>query len=78
MGYYVGDLLNFEVGVDGKVDVIMNVLDILLKKGSKLNIFDQDGSVFIIYENVDDYLINFSGNLGVCIVCGVFFGNNEK
>ncbi|MCY8493032.1 superoxide dismutase family protein [Bacillus inaquosorum] len=78
MGHHAGDLPNLEVGADGKVDVIMNAPDTSLKKGSKLNILDQDGSAFIIHEHADDYLTNPSGNSGARIVCGALSGNNEK
>ncbi|ADV92843.1 MULTISPECIES: superoxide dismutase family protein [Bacillus] len=78
MGHHAGDLPNLEVGADGKVDVIMNAPDTSLKKGSKLNILDEDGSAFIIHEQADDYLTNPSGNSGARIVCGALLGNNEK
>ncbi|MEC1651332.1 superoxide dismutase family protein [Bacillus vallismortis] len=78
MGNHAGDLPNLEVGADGKVDVIMNAPDTSLKKGSKLNILDHDGSAFIIHEHADDYLTNPSGNSGARIVCGALSGNNEK
>ncbi|MCI3988193.1 superoxide dismutase family protein, partial [Bacillus vallismortis] len=56
MGNHAGYLPNLEVGADGKVDVIMNAPDTSLKKGSKLNILDHDGSAFIIHEHADDDL----------------------
>lgn len=73
MGHHAGDLPNLEVGADGKVDVIMNAPDTSLKKGSKLNILDEDGSAFIIHEQADDYLTNPSGNSGARIVCEPFW-----
>ncbi|MFS0646347.1 superoxide dismutase family protein [Siminovitchia sp. 179-K 8D1 HS] len=69
-GYHAGDLVNIEVPVNGKVDVVLKSADVTLKTGQPNSILDGDGSALVIHEKADDYKTDPAGNAGNRIICG--------
>ncbi|OLP65121.1 Superoxide dismutase-like protein YojM precursor [Bacillus pumilus] len=67
-GHHAGDMPNLQVGADGQIDVVVNVPDVMLKKGTH-PFMDQNGRSFVIHAEADDYLSNPSGNSGKRIAC---------
>ncbi|WP_424765588.1 superoxide dismutase family protein [Paenibacillus sp. sgz302251] len=70
-GYHAGDLLNIEVGADGKVITDLVSQTVTLEKGKPNSLLRTEGTSLIIHEKADDYLTDPSGNSGNRIACGV-------
>lgn len=70
-GFHLGDLLNIEVGEDGKVDEVVTTAEVTLQRGKGNSILDEDGSSIMIHSKADDYKTDPSGNSGDRIACAV-------
>lgn len=68
--YYLGDMDNLCVDVQGCVNVDIYFKGVIFGGGVVIDIV---GCVLVVYVNVDDYCSQFVGNVGVCIVCGVIW-----
>ena len=69
-GAHAGDLPNLFANETGKVKFEVVAHDISLKEGAG-NVFDADGSAFVLHATVDDYQSDPAGNAGGRIACGV-------
>ncbi|BBH22301.1 superoxide dismutase [Paenibacillus baekrokdamisoli] len=69
-GFHAGDLLNIEVGADGKVKADMISKTVTLVKGKPNSLLKPEGTSLIIHEKEDDYVTDPSGNSGNRIACG--------
>jgi len=70
-GFHSGDLLNIEVGKDGKVNTIVKSTSVTFTKGQPNSIIQKDGLALVIHEKADDYKTDPAGNSGNRIACGV-------
>lgn len=70
-GFHSGDLLNIEVGSDGKVMTELESKTVTLKIGQPNSLLQKNGTSLIIHEKADDYVTDPSGNSGKRIACGV-------
>jgi len=70
-GPHAGDMMNLEVGADGKGKAeLMNKM-VTLSKDKPNSLLKQGGTSLVIHEAVDDYKTDPSGNSGARIACGV-------
>jgi Cu-Zn family superoxide dismutase len=69
-GAHLGDLPNVEIGADGSGSMSA----ILRGTGATLlpQIFDADGTAFVVHAGPDDYRTDPSGDSGSRIACGTF------
>lgn len=68
-GSHLGDLPNFEIGVDGRGE-----LTVILHgdRGEVLDtLFDSDGTAVVVHANPDDNRTDPTGNSGARIACGI-------
>ncbi|WP_391572297.1 superoxide dismutase family protein [Cohnella sp.] len=69
-GFHAGDLLNIEVGPDGKVETDLISKTVTLKRGEPNSLLRDGGTSLMIHEKEDDYVTDPSGNSGNRIACG--------
>jgi Cu-Zn family superoxide dismutase len=69
-GTHAGDLINLWIEADGSGDYDVTTDLINLGEGDR-NIFDEDGSSFILHQQPDDYQTDPAGNSGDRLACGV-------
>jgi Cu-Zn family superoxide dismutase len=65
-GPHAGDLVNLEVGSDGRVQQELRAPDLSLAE-----VLDADGAAFIVHERADDYSTQPSGGAGGRIACAI-------
>lgn len=70
-GPHAGDLLNLEVGADGKGRAELVNKMVTLDKDKANSLLKQGGTSLVIHEAEDDYMTDPSGNSGARIACGV-------
>lgn len=70
MGPHAGDLLNFEVGADGKAHIKTMDMSVTLGDGPN-SLFHEGGTALVIHAGPDDYKTDPAGNSGARIACGV-------
>jgi Cu-Zn family superoxide dismutase len=58
----MGDVMNLEVGADGRASATLHVAD---------DMADADGTSLVIHAKPDDYMTDPSGNSGDRIACAV-------
>lgn len=63
-GPHSGDLVNLDVGSDGRVE-----RDLLAPELKLADLMDADGAAFIVHQDADDYTSQPSGNAGDRIAC---------
>ena len=66
MGAHMGDLPVLKIDADGSAK------QYFLIKATFRDLFDVDGSAFVIHASTDDQITDPSGNSGARIACGVF------
>jgi Cu-Zn family superoxide dismutase len=71
LGPHVGDMLNLEVGADGKGHAELVNKMVTLDKDKANSILKTGGTSLVIHEAEDDYKTDPSGNSGARIACGV-------
>jgi superoxide dismutase, Cu-Zn family len=69
-GPHAGDMLNFEVGADGKGKANLLAPNAMLAGGPN-SLFHEGGTSLVIHEKADDYKTDPAGNSGARIACGV-------
>jgi len=69
-GFHAGDLLNLQVGNDGKVETDLISQTVTLKKGEPNSLLREGGTALVIHEKADDYVTDPAGNSGARIACG--------
>lgn len=69
-GPHAGDMLNFEVGADGKAKFSIVNASVTLGQGTN-SLFHEGGTALVIHEKADDYKTDPAGNAGNRIACGV-------
>ncbi len=70
-GHHAGDIRNFTVEADGKVNGLrLQDSDVSLKTGAR-SLFGNGGTAIVIHAHADDYKTDPSGNSGDRIACGV-------
>ncbi len=69
-GHHAGDMKNFTVNAQGKVDVTVEDKEVTLGEGSH-SLFGNGGTAIVIHAKADDYKTDPSGNSGDRIACGV-------
>lgn len=69
-GPHAGDLLNFEVGADGKIKATLATAHATLEPGPN-SLFHEGGTSLVIHEKADDYKTDPAGISGARIACGV-------
>ncbi len=69
-GPHAGDLLNFEVGADGKAKTTLLAEHVTLGNGAN-SLFHPEGTALVIHEKADDYKSDPAGNSGARIACGI-------
>jgi superoxide dismutase, Cu-Zn family len=70
MGPHMGDLLNFDVGADGKGHISIVAMGVTLGDGPD-SLFHDGGTALVIHASADDYKTDPSGNSGPRIACGI-------
>ncbi|TDF99648.1 superoxide dismutase family protein [Paenibacillus piri] len=70
-GYHAGDLLNLEVGSDGKAKAEFIDKKVTLVKDKANSLLKPGGTALVIHESPDDYKTDPAGNSGARIACGV-------
>ncbi|NOU93833.1 superoxide dismutase family protein [Paenibacillus sp. LMG 31456] len=70
-GYHAGDLLNLEIGSDGKGKAELIDKKVTLAKDKANSLLKPGGTALVIHEAADDYKTDPSGNSGARIACGV-------
>jgi len=70
-GAHMGDIVNLEVGSDGKGSLESVVEGATLKSGDS-PMLDDDGAAFVVHAAADDFVTDPSGDSGGRIACGVF------
>ena len=65
-----GDLLNFEVGADGRATTSVTDANVTLGPGAN-SLFQPGGTAVVIHQGPDDYKTDPAGNSGARIACGV-------
>jgi superoxide dismutase, Cu-Zn family len=70
LGPHAGDMMNFDVGADGRAR--FSVTDTAVTLGDGVNsLFHEGGTALVIHEKADDYKTDPAGNAGNRIACGV-------
>jgi Cu-Zn family superoxide dismutase len=69
-GPHAGDLLNFEVGADGRATTSVTDANVTLGPGAN-SLFQPGGTAVVIHQGPDDYKTDPAGNSGARIACGV-------
>jgi Cu-Zn family superoxide dismutase len=69
-GMHAGDLPNIYVGADGSLEFDVLATQVTLGTAEN-NLFDDDGSSFVIHKGPDDYGTDPAGDAGPRIACGV-------
>jgi superoxide dismutase, Cu-Zn family len=69
-GPHAGDLLNLEVGPDGRGKATLHATGVSLGGGPN-SLFHDGGTAIVIHESADDYKTDPAGNSGARIACGV-------
>jgi len=70
MGAHVGDMMNFEVGADGRARFSVVNAAVTLGDGAN-SLFHEGGTALMIHEKADDYKTDPTGNAGNRLACGV-------
>ncbi|MCR8631802.1 superoxide dismutase family protein [Paenibacillus radicis (ex Xue et al. 2023)] len=70
-GYHAGDLLNLEIGSDGKGKAELIDKKVTLVKDKANSLLKPGGTALVIHEAADDYKTDPAGNSGARIACGV-------
>lgn len=70
-GYHAGDLLNLEIGSDGKGKAELIDKKVTLAKDKANSLLKPGGTALVIHETADDYKTDPAGNSGARIACGV-------
>ncbi|QYR19435.1 superoxide dismutase family protein [Paenibacillus sp. sptzw28] len=69
-GFHAGDLLNIQVGADGRVKAELVSQTVTLVKGKSNSLLKPGGTSLMIHEKADDYVTDPAGNSGSRIACG--------
>jgi Cu-Zn family superoxide dismutase len=67
---HAGDLLNFDVGANGKATIKAMDMNVTLGDGPN-SLFHDGGTALVIHAGPDDYKSDPAGNSGARIACGV-------
>ncbi len=70
-GPHAGDMMNIEVGADGKGTFNVTNEKVNLIVGDTNSLFDADGSALVIHDKADDYISQPSGAAGPRVACAV-------
>jgi superoxide dismutase, Cu-Zn family len=70
-GMHAGDLLNLEVGADGRVVTERLARGVTLRSGAQNSLVDGDGTAIVIHVSRDDYVSQPTGDAGDRAACGV-------
>jgi superoxide dismutase, Cu-Zn family len=66
LGMHAGDLPNLHVPASGELTVEYFVVGVSLD-----DLFDDDGTSFVVHDGADDYVTDPAGDAGARIACGV-------
>jgi Cu-Zn family superoxide dismutase len=69
-GPHAGDMMNFDVGQDGKARLTLTNDRVTLGSDAA-SLYSNGGTALVIHEKADDYMTDPSGNSGARIACGV-------
>jgi superoxide dismutase, Cu-Zn family len=69
-GAHAGDMMNFEVGADGRARFSVVNTAVTLGDGAN-SLFHEGGTALVIHEKADDYKTDPTGNAGNRLACGV-------
>jgi superoxide dismutase, Cu-Zn family len=70
-GHHAGDLPNLHVPASGALSFELLAPAVSLVPGAAGDLFDADGSSFIVHAGVDDYTSDPTGEAGGRIACGI-------
>lgn len=70
-GAHMGDIVNLEVGSEGKGS-LESIVEGATLKGGDSPLLDDDGAAFVVHAAADDFMTDPSGDSGGRIACGVF------
>jgi superoxide dismutase, Cu-Zn family len=77
-GMHAGDLLNLQVGADGRVTTERLARGVTLRAGAPNSLLGGDGTAIVIHVAADDYVSQPTGDAGDRVACGVITALEAK